>query len=42
MISQIEDGQLEAKSVPLQLSEDIHEVLTEMRRQSNIVFPADK
>ena len=42
MIAQIEDGKLEAKSVPLQLSEEIHEVLTEMRRQSNIVFPADE
>ena len=42
MISQIENGKLEAKSVPLQLSEDIHDVLTEMRKQSNIVFPADK
>ncbi|MBQ9840805.1 MAG: Gfo/Idh/MocA family oxidoreductase [Erysipelotrichaceae bacterium] len=42
MIDQIENGKIESRSVPLQLSQDIHEVLTEMRRQSNIVFPADK
>lgn len=42
MISQIKAGKKEAISVPLQLSNDIHEVLTEMRKQSGIVFPADK
>jgi predicted dehydrogenase len=42
MIDQIEKGQLESRSVPLSLSQEIHEVMTEMRRQSNIVFPADK
>lgn len=42
MISQIKNGKTEAVSVPLQLSYDIHEVLTEMRSQSGIVFPADK
>ena len=42
MIQQIKSGKKEANSVPLQLSNDIHEVLTEMRRQSGIVFPADK
>lgn len=42
MISQIKAGKKEAVSVPLQLSNDIHEVMTEMRRQSGIVFPADK
>lgn len=42
MINQIKAGKKEAISVPLQLSNDIHEVMTEMRRQSGIVFPADK
>ncbi|MBR3840103.1 MAG: Gfo/Idh/MocA family oxidoreductase [Erysipelotrichales bacterium] len=42
MISQVKAGKTESESVPLQLSNDIHEVLTEMRRQSGIVFPADK
>lgn len=42
MIDQIEKGQLESRSVPLSLSQEIHEVMTEMRRQSGIVFPADK
>ena len=42
MVSQIKAGKTESVSVPLSLSEDIHEVLTEMRRQSGIVFPADK
>jgi len=42
MIDQIEKGETESRSVPLHLSQEIHEVLTEMRRQSGIVFPADK
>lgn len=42
MIDQVKSGRTESVSVPLQLSNDIHEVLTEMRRQSGIVFPADK
>ena len=41
MISQLNAGEKEALSVPLSLSTDIHEVLTEMRRQSKIVYPAD-
>ena len=42
MIRLIKEGKKESTSIPLQLSDDIHEVLTEMRRQSGIVFPADK
>ena len=41
MISQIKEGKKESVSVPLQLSNDIHEVLTEMRKQCGIIFPAD-
>lgn len=41
MIDQIEKGEKESYSVPLDLSIEIHEVLTEMRKQSKIVFPAD-
>lgn len=41
MITQIKEGKTESLSVPLQLSNDIHEVLTEMRKQCGIVFPAD-
>ena len=42
MIRLVKEGKKESTSVPLQLSNDIHEVLTEMRKQSGIVFPADK
>lgn len=42
MISQIEDGQLESKSVPFSTSLAVHSVLTECRKQAGIIFPIDK
>ena len=41
MIEQLSIGQKEAVSVPLELSEIIHEILTESRRQAGIKFPCD-
>lgn len=42
MINQLEAGKKETESVPLELSDMIHEVLTEIRRQSGVVYPADQ
>ena len=42
MIHQVERGEIESKSVPFKTSLTVHEVLTEVRRQSGIVFPQDK
>ncbi len=42
MIDAIENNQIENPYCSHQTSLDIHEVLTECRRQSNLVFPADQ
>lgn len=38
----VAEGRIESKKVPHQLSIDIHEVLTECRRQMGVVYPADE
>jgi hypothetical protein len=42
MINQIKKNEIESTKVPFDVSLAIHETLTEMRRQSGIVFPMDK
>lgn len=41
MIEQIKKGHIESSKVPFELSKLIHEVLTEARKQSGIIFPCD-
>ena len=42
MINQIKKNEIESTKVSFDVSLAIHETLTEMRRQSGIVFPMDK
>ena len=42
MINQIKKNEIESTKVPFDVSLAIHWTLTEMRRQSGIVFPMDK
>lgn len=42
MIDRIADGKIESSDLPFKTMEDIHEVLTEVRRQSGIIFPCDR
>lgn len=41
MVQQVKKGEIESTKVPFETSLAIHETLTEMRRQSGIVFPMD-
>ncbi|MFV0380634.1 MAG: Gfo/Idh/MocA family protein [Breznakia sp.] len=42
MMQHLENGEIESSSVPFETTLAIHKVLTEMRRQSGIVFPKDE
>ncbi len=42
MMEEVGKGSIESTSIPFETSRMIHEVLTEMRRQSGIVFPMDE
>ena len=42
LIDNVKEGRIESKKVPHQLSIDIHEIITECRRQMGIVYPADE
>lgn len=41
MMEQVAKGSIESESIPFATSQMIHEVLTEMRKQSGIIFPMD-
>ena len=42
LIDNVKEGRIESKKVPHQLSIDIHEIITECRRQIGVVYPADE
>ena len=42
LIDNVKEGRIESKKVPHQLSIDIHEIVTECRRQIGVVYPADE
>ncbi|MDF9825062.1 putative dehydrogenase [Breznakia sp. PF5-3] len=42
MIEQVNKGEISSVSVPHTLSKEIHEVLSECRKEAKIVFPCDK
>lgn len=42
MIENVKKGKIESEKIPHSMSQDIHDVLTEARKQSGIVFPMDK
>ncbi len=42
LVDSVKEGRIESKKVPHQLSIDIHEIITECRRQMGVVYPADE
>lgn len=42
MIEQIKDNKKESRSVPFKTSLEVHSVLTECRKQANLIFPCDQ